>query len=204
LFENLELIRTVEAAGGVVRVRRDLFVDRRPPTTSRFVEQRVRQAYDDFARPSRLLVALATVPAAVLAVGRRRWGSLGLGAIATIGLAEVGRRRDGGSARFSPTTPLFAPLWMLERGVCAWLALASRIVLGGCRYRGTVIRRAATPPRELRQRARRRGIRRRSASFASGRNGTAEPRHDARRAPIRPRRSPGSVRGRGTGPIGRP
>ena len=46
LFENLELMRTVQAAGGTVSTRLDCYVRRLPPTTSRFVSQRVRQAYD--------------------------------------------------------------------------------------------------------------------------------------------------------------
>ena len=59
LFENLELMRTIAATGGRVVVRRDLAVLRLPPTTRRFLEQRVRQAYDEFARPARLVASLA-------------------------------------------------------------------------------------------------------------------------------------------------
>jgi hypothetical protein len=178
LFENLELIRTIAAAGGRVRVRRDLFVPRLPPTLDRFLEQRVRQAYDDFARPVRLVAALATLPLAAASIQRRRWDLLGAGVLASVALAEVGRRRDGGAEHVPANASLFAPLWLIERGACAWLALASRIVLGGCLYRATIIRRAATPRRELRrrQRARRRAIRRTAASSASARTGTAAPR----------------------------
>jgi hypothetical protein len=46
----------------------------------------------------------------------------------------------------------FTPLWMAERAVCAWLAVGSRLVWGGIRYRGRVLRMAATPTRELRRR----------------------------------------------------
>ncbi len=182
LFENLELIRTVGAAGGVVRARPDLFVLRLPPTSRTFWEQRVRQAYDDFARPSRLVLALATVPLLVAAVGRRRWHLLAQGLLVSTALAEVGRRRDGAVAYVPASAPLFAPAWMLERGICAWLAVASRIVLGGCRYRGGIIRRAATPRRVLRRRLRGRlhATRRTVASSSIARTGTAAPRLDAR------------------------
>src|SRR5213076_2669193 len=56
LFENLELIRTVQAVGGRVMAPPDLYVRRLPPSSRRFMEQRVRQAYDDLARPVRFLL----------------------------------------------------------------------------------------------------------------------------------------------------
>jgi hypothetical protein len=175
LFENLEMIRTIQAAGGMVRARPDLFVLRLPPTADRFLEQRVRQAYDDFARPVRLAVALATVPLMAAAIARGRWRALAVAGLGAVAIAEAGRRRAGGAAHVPATTPLFAPPWLLERGVTSWLAVWSRLVRGGCVYRGTIIRRAATSRRELRrrQRLRRRASRRTTASFASGRSGTA-------------------------------
>ena len=51
LFENLELVRTVQAAGGREVSRPDLFVRRLPPPAPHFWRQRIRQAYDEFARP---------------------------------------------------------------------------------------------------------------------------------------------------------
>ena len=58
LFENLQLMRTVTARGGVIRRARGLYVGR-PPTTRHFLSQRIRQAYDDFAQPTRLAVEAA-------------------------------------------------------------------------------------------------------------------------------------------------
>ncbi|WP_188540689.1 glycosyltransferase, partial [Kocuria dechangensis] len=65
LFENLELVRTVVAAGGRERVALDVLVGRLPPTVGRFLGQRLRQAYDDFAQPSRLLAELSLCPVLV-------------------------------------------------------------------------------------------------------------------------------------------
>ena len=45
-----------------------------------------------------------------------------------------------------------APLWVAERAVTAWLAVATRVLRGGVSYAGTRIARAATPMRELRRR----------------------------------------------------
>jgi hypothetical protein len=150
LFENLELVRTLTARGGTEVVAREVLVARRPPTTPHFWSQRVRQAYDEFARPPRLLASLALLPALLL-VARRRPAGLVLAAGAVVAVAEVGRRRDGGGRVFPAWTPLMAPLWLLERAVCAWLAVASRALFGGIRYRGGVLRRAATSTAELRR-----------------------------------------------------
>jgi hypothetical protein len=145
LFENLDLVRTVAARGGRPGVAFDLVVTRRPPTAGWFARQRVRQAYDEFARPARLAWQLALVPAAV--VGGRR-AVVGM-ALASVALAERGRRR-GGTAGFPPTAALWAPAWLAERAACSWLAVAAR-ARGGVRYRGRRVARAATPRGLLRQ-----------------------------------------------------
>jgi hypothetical protein len=156
LFENLELVRTLRAAGGTERLAQDLIVVRRPPTTRHHLGQRVRQAYDELARPWRLAWQLALVPVTVgLAVtGRRRLlGALAAGSALA---AEVGRRRDGGRAAFPATSSLLTPVWLAERGVCAWLAVAVRL-RGGVRYRDGRLRTAASTPQALRARVARTG-----------------------------------------------
>ena len=140
LFENLELMRTVAARGGRV-VRADhVFVDRLPPTARHFWSQRVRQAYDSFAQPGRLLLELAVLP--LLWSLRRRPAGLAAVAVVVAGLAERGRRRAGGAGRFPATAALWAPVWALERAVCAWCAVYLR-VRGGVRYSGGRIATAA-------------------------------------------------------------
>jgi hypothetical protein len=153
LFENLELIRTVTAAGGHVVDAPSLFIRRRPPTFARFIEQRPRQAYDDWAQPLRFAFFLAMGPAIAAATARRPRG-LALAAGAATFAAGLGRARHGGRDVFDGISPLLAPLWVIERAVLAWVALTRRVVGGGCPYAGTVIRRAANPPRVLRRRLR--------------------------------------------------
>ncbi|PYC66643.1 hypothetical protein C7C45_24250 [Micromonospora arborensis] len=145
LFENLELIRTVRAYDGTEAAPAWLYVRRLPPDAAHFRGQRVRQAYDDLAQPARLLTALAVLPALAVAVTARRPALLLGAAAGVVALAETGRRRAGGGRVFPPTTALAAPLWLLERGVCGWLAVAQRVLLGGVRYGDTRIRRAANP-----------------------------------------------------------
>jgi hypothetical protein len=152
MFENLELVRTVLAAGGRESVPLDLFVARRPSTARHFWSQRVRQAYDELARPARLATQLAVLPLGALAVARFGWSALAVGVVAVAGAAELGRRRAGGTTVFPASASLFAPAWLAERAVCSWLAVGARIVLGGVPYRGTVLRHAATPMSELRAR----------------------------------------------------
>ena len=81
LFENLELIRTVKAAGGRVVSPLDLYVRRIPSSAEHFWSQRVRQAYDDFALPARMTVELALLPATAAALLRRRPSALALSAV---------------------------------------------------------------------------------------------------------------------------
>jgi hypothetical protein len=152
MFENLELVRTVIAAGGSEGLLLDVYVLRRPSTARHFWSQRIRQAYDELARPRRLIAQLAILPMAVtLAIGRQ-WLLMLLAMAASIAVAECGRRRSGGTRVFPASTPLFAPLWLAERAVCSWLALASRMALGGIRYRGRVLALAANSLALLRAR----------------------------------------------------
>jgi hypothetical protein len=150
LFENLELIRTMRAAGARVRPAPWVYVRRLPPDASHFAGQRVRQAYDSLSQPPRLAAELALLPAIALAVGTRRYAALAAAAAAAAGLAEIGRRRHGGTAVFPAVTALYAPAWLAERSVCSWLALACRL-RGGVAYAGGRLPRAATSLAVLRR-----------------------------------------------------
>jgi len=159
LFENLELVRTVQATGGREVRRDDLFVRRLPPSTRHFWRQRVRQAYDEFARPARLAVAMAAFPLALFLLWRHQFVGAALVAIALpISLAEIGRRRLGGRNVFPWTASLCAPLWAIERSICAWAAMIVRATRGGVSYNGVVVRIAAHSCRELSKRQSERAI----------------------------------------------
>ncbi len=152
MFENLELVRTVRAAGGTEAVPLDLFVARRPPSARHFFSQRVRQAYDEFARPLRFGLFLTMLPLGTALATRGRWATLGVAVGASLVLAEAGRRRGGGTAVLPATASLLAPAWLAERAACVWLALGARLFLGGIPYGDSVLRLAATPSTELRRR----------------------------------------------------
>ena len=152
LFENLELLRTVRAAGGTELKANDLFVARLPCTTVHFLRQRVRQAYDDFAQPLRLAAELALLP--VLLWSLRRPVRLPLIGGAAAGVAEYGRRRHGGTRVFGPAAALWAPVWVAERAACVWVALGWRL-RGGIPYSGSRLATAAHTVGTLRHRLRR-------------------------------------------------
>lgn len=155
LFENLELLRTIQAAGGREVRRDDLFVRRLPPSTRHFWRQRVRQAYDEFARPARLVAATASLPLVIALLWRQQpLGAAFIAIVLPMGLAEIGRRRVGGRRVFPWTASLCAPLWAFERSICAWIALITRVVQGGVSYNGVVVRVAAHTRGELSKRLR--------------------------------------------------
>ena len=150
LFENLELIRTVNARGGTAVAPLDLFVRRLPPTTAHFWGQRTRQAYDDFAIPARMALWLSIAPSLTWCMARRRMFPLLAAATASVLIAEAGRRRGRGAKVFPARSSLLAPLWIAERGLCSWLAVLQRVRFGGVRYGDSIIRVAAHSRRHLR------------------------------------------------------
>lgn len=154
LFENLELWRTLEARGDRV-VAAQVVVTRRTPSVRHFWSQRVRQAYDDFAQPGRLAVELALLPGLAL-LGRARPAGLAAAALAAVALASLGRCRLGDRAG-PASVALWAPVWVLERSVCVWLALYCR-ARGGVPYCGRRMPHSAHSLRALRRRGRRRGL----------------------------------------------
>jgi hypothetical protein len=84
------------------------------------------------------------------------WLAISVAVVAPILIAEAGRRVGQGTRVFPPVASLAAPLWVLERGICAWAALLTRLAVGGVPYAGRIIRRAATPWRILVRRHRNR------------------------------------------------
>jgi hypothetical protein len=149
MFENLELVRTVQAGGGREHVAFDVYVPRHPPSVQHFWSQRIRQAYDELARPLRMIGFLAIVPS--LLVGGRRAAFVLIGA--SLAAAECGRQRAGGADVFPPVTTLAAPVWLAERAVTSWIALGTRVLNGGVRYGDVLVPRASTSRRALRRRA---------------------------------------------------
>lgn len=147
LFENLEMLRTLSAHGYRILHADDVYVARRPPAFRHFAGQRVRQAFDSAAQPYRQLLELTGMPLLLLAAAREPW-LLALAAAATMALAEAGRRKARGARVFPWHLPLWAPCWVVERSLCAWLAIASR-ACGGVTYAGQRLATSAHSTRRL-------------------------------------------------------
>jgi Glycosyl transferase family 21 len=156
LFENLELVRTVVACGGRCDWPPDLFVARRPPDARQFLGQRVRQAYDEFARPAHLVVSLGMLPAMLAAPFLRLRSVIPMAlTFVAIWAAWAGRRRGGGARVYPRSSVPLAPLWVLERSITIWIALVYRM-RGGMPYAGHRLARAASSVAMLRERRARR------------------------------------------------
>jgi hypothetical protein len=149
LFENLELMRTVEAGYGKVLYKPDLYVERLPPSDKHFWSQRVRQAYDDYAQPLKLAFFFCLLPALIASAFVSPLMSLGLLGL-SVPVAEAGRRMQGGAKYFSAACSLYAPAWLLERSICTWLAMFAKLRYGGVRYNNRIISIAANPIWKLR------------------------------------------------------
>jgi Glycosyltransferase like family 2 len=135
LFDNEEIIRHFAAAGATIAYATNLFVRKRPPTLRKWVEQRPRQAYEDFGLRAKtaLFLALPLLAACIaFALGLKALlFFLGGVCLAAFALATTGRLR-GSAAKFFPLSVcFFAPLWVAERTASTYWALYWHFAHGG-------------------------------------------------------------------------
>jgi hypothetical protein len=134
LFDNEEIVRHFAAAGADVAYARDFFIAKRAPTLAKWLEQRPRQAYEDFSMRAKTALFLALAPAAiaVAALGGVRALSAFAAVVAAAAGALAWRGRGDGAARVVPAwVPLWAPLWVLERCASTYWAVYWRVRRGG-------------------------------------------------------------------------
>ena len=135
LFDNEEIIRHFARAGATISYAIDLFVRKRPPTLRKWIEQRPRQAYEDFGLRSKTALFLS-VPIVAgwvgFAFGLKELllylAGLFLSAFA---LAAAGRMRGAAAQYFPSSVCFFAPLWILERSASTYWALYWHFAHGG-------------------------------------------------------------------------
>lgn len=134
LFDNEEIVRHFRANGARIAYARDFFILKHPPTFRKWLEQRPRQAYEDFVmRAKTAFFALLPMACALI------WFVLGwrglLAFVAMMGCGAViaaGRGLgDGASRFFSPSLCFYAPLWVAERTFSTYWAFYWRIAYGG-------------------------------------------------------------------------
>lgn len=138
LFDNEELIRHLAGHDARIFYAHDLFICKRPPTFRKWLEQRPRQAYEDFGLRLKTSLFASLLPTAVV-LGLIDPRSLSIFLLSIfIALADWLR----GSARkyFPLYVCLFAPLWVCERTLSTYWAFYWLIARGGYPFGGRVLK----------------------------------------------------------------
>jgi hypothetical protein len=135
LFDNEEIIRHFAREKAAILYATNLFVQKRPPSFKKWLEQRPRQAYEDFGLRAKTALFFSVPPLAmVLGLGAGWKGIIifvsALSVMATA-LAAAGRLRGNAAQYFSWSICLFAPLWLAERALSTYWALYWRLTRGG-------------------------------------------------------------------------
>ena len=134
LFDNEEIVRHFRAHGARIAYARDFFILKRPPGFRKWVEQRPRQAYEDFVMRTKTAFFAALLPALALLWFAAGWGwALAAGAVVACGAVLVAARGlgDGAARFFPPWLCLYAPLWVAERVASTYWAFYWRVARGG-------------------------------------------------------------------------
>lgn len=134
LFDNEEIVRHFRFKKAKICYARDFFVLKRPATFRKWIEQRPRQAYEDFIMRAKTAFFLL-LPAAfvlfwmfggfTLALGFAFFVAAGAVLTAALGL------NDGATKFFPLSTVFYAPLWFIERSFSTYWAFYWRFKHGG-------------------------------------------------------------------------
>jgi len=135
LFDNEELVRHFAVNGGDIKYALDFFILKRPPTLAKWLEQRPRQAYEDFVMRAKTAAFLAVIPVTLwlsfLTAARSVIFFLAMLSLLSVLLSGRGLMRDAAYRFFPVRSPFYAPLWILERSLSVYWALYWRVWYGG-------------------------------------------------------------------------
>jgi len=134
LFDNEEMIRHFAEKKATICYALDLLVQKKPPRFRKWLEQRPRQAYEDFGLRTKTIFFLTLLPLCllirVLFGGIALTGFLWLALIAVL-LALVGVLRGRAREVVPFSCCLFAPLWIAERSLSTYAAIFWFVTRGG-------------------------------------------------------------------------
>jgi hypothetical protein len=133
LFDNEELVRHLASAGAKICYANDLFVRKRPPRFRKWLEQRPRQAYEDFGLRFKTILFASLLPLAI--IGWRYMSIL----LLSILIAFGGWLRGHARKYFPLHVCLFAPLWIVERTVSTYVAFWWFVRRGGYPFGGRIL-----------------------------------------------------------------
>jgi len=135
LFDNEEMIRHLAQDGCTFAYANDLFVRKSPPTFRKWIEQRPRQAYEDFGMRVKTTLFFALLPLSFLIAGL--FGIAGLAVflltLSVLAILAAARGLARGNARqfFPLHCCFFAPLWVFERTLSTYWAFYWYLTRGG-------------------------------------------------------------------------
>jgi len=135
LFDNEEIVRHFALSGVDINYALDFFILKRPPTFTKWLEQRPRQAYEDFVMRAKTAVFLCILPVSLgfSLLLHARSALLFLSAVSLLSVlsSSCGLMRDAAYRFFPVSSPLYAPLWIFERSLSVYWALYWRARYGG-------------------------------------------------------------------------
>jgi hypothetical protein len=135
LFDNEEMIRHFVCRGLSIDYEIDLLVEKTAPSFRKWIEQRPRQAYEDFALRGKTVFFASILPlAAFLTLLGKFQLLIFFGTMLAIGpimIAAAGWGRGKAAGAFPISTCWFAPLWIFERASNTYIAFWWRVFRGG-------------------------------------------------------------------------
>ena len=158
LFDNEEMVRHFRLKGARIKYARDFFLEMRPASFRKWLEQRPRQAYEDFILIPKTFF-FAALPVAFILTGLNAgWRMAAIYAlIVAVGSILLAARglSDGAWRYFPPSSVFFAPLWIVERCFSTYWAFYWYLTRGGYPFGDRLVSkgtgdawRAAPPARE--------------------------------------------------------
>lgn len=135
LFDNEEIIRHFLVRGCRVDHALGFFIRKNAPTLKKWMEQRPRQAYEDFMMRTKTIMFASFVPSLVLlaAFVDRHLALLffQVTMLVAVIVCAKGLWRNAAHQVFPVSTLFFAPLWIIERSISVYWALYWRLRYGG-------------------------------------------------------------------------
>ena len=129
LFDNEEIIRHFARRGSRICYANNFFIHKRPPKFRKWLEQRPRQAYEDFGLRFKTILFASLLPIALaLALIDIRYMSIFL---LSILLAAIGWARGNARKYFPFNICFFAPFWIFERALSTYWAFSWFLTRGG-------------------------------------------------------------------------
>ena len=142
LFDNEEIVRHFRLKTTRIKYARDFFLHKLPPTFAKWIEQRPRQAYEDFVMRAKTLF-FAAVPIVLALTWLKAGLSMTLVYASIIALGAIASAArgltDGAASFFPPHVILYAPLWIIERCFSTYWAFYWYLTRGGYPFGNKVV-----------------------------------------------------------------